>query len=286
MSGYLKNIFIPRFQNIKSLLLQNHDENKTAFRIKFLNSYMIRTIIIDDEQHCINLLQNMLQEHCKSTVHVMDSFKTADEGVHAIKKYNPELVFLDVQLGNKTGFDVLQQVDTNSFETIFTTAYEKYAVQAFKFSALDYLLKPVSSDDLKQAVMKLSGKTPDIRNGQKMQTLLGNLHSREKKICIPVISGLVVLNVSDIIRCESNINYTTIFTIDKQKLIVAKGLKEFEQMLSGFNFFRLHNSHLVNLAFIRSYNKGKGGFVVLSDGKEIEVSVRRKDEFLKRLAQL
>ena len=125
-----------------------------------------------------------------------------------------------------------------------------------------------------------------MKTGQQIETLLGNLHSREKKICIPVMNGLVVLNLSDIIRCESNINYTTIFTKDKQKLVVAKGLKEFEQMLSGFNFFRLHNSHLVNLAFVRSYNKGKGGVAVLTDGKEIEVSVRRKDEFLKRLAQL
>lgn len=247
---------------------------------------MIRAIIIDDEQHCIDLLQNMLQEHFKDTVHVMDSFKTADEGTNAIKKYRPELVFLDVQLGNKTGFDILHQVDANSFETIFTTAYEKYAIQAFKFSALDYLLKPVDAEDLTQAVMKLLNRAPRIKTGQQIETLLENLHSREKKICIPVMNGLVVLNLSDIIRCESNINYTTIFTKDKQKLVVAKALKEFEQMLSGFNFFRLHNSHLVNLAFIKSYNKGKGGVAVLADGKEIEVSVRRKDEFLTRLAQL
>ncbi|MEO7984515.1 MAG: LytTR family DNA-binding domain-containing protein [Bacteroidota bacterium] len=246
---------------------------------------MIRAIIVDDEQHCIDRLAAQLQEYFSSSVHIMDSFKTVADAEKAIHKYQPELVFLDVQLNGMTAFDLLKQLDKISFEVIFTTAYEKYAVQAFKFSALDYLLKPVDGDELKQAVNRLLEKNPKIETTRKLETLLGNLYGASKKICVPVVNGIVVLNVKDIIRCESEINYTTIFLKDKQKMTVAKTLKEFEELLTEYNFFRIHNSHLVNLAYVKSYNKGKGGSVVLIDGTEIEVSTRRKEDFLKKMAQ-
>lgn len=246
---------------------------------------MIRSIIIDDELHCINRLSGLLEEHCKQNIHLMDSFQSVDEGVAGIKKLQPDLVFLDVQIHDKTGFDLLKQLDEINFEIIFTTAFEKYAVQAFKFSAIDYLLKPVDGDDLKQAVEKLNQKTSKTESSGKLQVLFNNLQGLSKRICVPVINGLVFLQVSDIIRCESDVNYTTIFLKDKQKLMVAKTLKEFEEMLTDYNFFRVHNSHLINLSYIKNYVKGKGGYVVLTDGSEIEVSSRRKEPFLKKLAE-
>lgn len=246
---------------------------------------MIRALIIDDEQHCIDRLTGLVEEHLSSAVHIMDSFKTIDDAGKAIQKYKPELVFLDVQIGNKTGFDLLKQLEEINFEVIFTTAYEKYAVQAFKFSALDYLLKPVDAGDLKQAVTKLLDKNPKIETTKKLEALLGNLYSTSKQICVPVVNGVVVLKVTDIIRCESDINYTTIFLKDKQKLTVAKTLKEFEELLTDYNFFRIHNSDLINMAYIKSYNKGKGGSVTMMDNSEIEVSTRRKDDFLKKLSE-
>lgn len=246
---------------------------------------MIRAIIIDDEQHCIDRLSELLEETFPRHVHLMDSFMSLEEGRKAIKKYRPDLVFLDVQVNGKTGFDLLKQLDEIDFEVIFTTAYEKYAVQAFKFSALDYLLKPIDTDDLRQSVTKLLDKNPKIETTKKLETLLGNLYGNSKRICVPVVNGLIVLKIDDIIRCESDINYTTIFMKDKQKLTVAKVLKEFEEMLSDYGFYRIHNSHLINLTYIKSYNKGKGGSVTMTDGLDIEVSTRRKDDFLKKLTE-
>lgn len=247
---------------------------------------MIRALIIDDEQHCIDRLSGQLQAFFPQHVHLMDSLNTAEQGLKAILKYKPDLVFLDVQLTDKTGFDLLKELGDINFQIIFTTAYDKYAVQAFKFSALDYLLKPIDPDDLKQAVAKLVEKNPTIETTQKLETLLGNFYGASKRICVPVVNGLVVLKVEDIVRCESDINYTTIFMKDKQKLTVAKILKEFEEMLTEYNFFRIHNSHLINLAYIKSYNKGKGGFVTMTDNSDIEVSTRRRDDFLKKLSAI
>ena len=247
---------------------------------------MIKAIIIDDEQHCINRLSGLLDEHCKETVHVMGNFLSLEEGINAIYKLQPALVFLDVQLGEHTGFDLLKQLNEINFEVIFTTAFDKYAVQAFKFCAIDYLLKPIDADDLKLAVDKLSKKISKEEVSKQFEVLFHNLKhvGSLKRICVPVMTGFVFLQVNDIIRCESDINYTTIFLSNKQKLLVAKTLKEFEELLSDHDFFRVHNSHLINLAHIKSYNKGKGGFVTLDDNSQIEVSTRRKEEFLKKLA--
>ena len=193
---------------------------------------------------------------------------------------------MDIEVFGRNTHGIGRQVDDIDFEIIFTTAWEKYAVQAFKFSALDYLLKPIEADDLKQAVAKLLDKNPRIETTKKLETLLGNLYDTSKRICVPVVNGIIVLKIEDICRCESDINYTTIFMKDKQKLTVAKVLKEFEEMLTDFNFFRIHNSHLINLSYVKSYNRGKGGTVTMTDGLEIDVSTRRKEDFLKKLAEI
>jgi two-component system, LytTR family, response regulator len=247
---------------------------------------MITTIIIDDEQHCIDRLTNLLKENYSNSINLLGAFNNIGDGLKAINNLQPQLVFLDVQIHEKTGFDLLQQISNIDFDVIFTTAYEKYAVQAFKFSAIDYLLKPIAADDLDQAVNKLKVKFSKDDVSLKLDSLFHNLKNMQgasKKICVPVVTGIVFLDIADIIRCESDVNYTTIFLKDKQKLVVAKTLKEFEEMLVEYNFFRVHNSHLVNLAYIKSFNKGKGGFVTLADNTSIEVSTRRKDDFLKAI---
>jgi two-component system, LytTR family, response regulator len=251
---------------------------------------MITAIIIDDEQHCIDRLTELVENNFSGEIKLLGKFDAVESGVAAIKKFRPELVFLDVQIEkDRTGFDLLRQLEKIDFDVIFTTAYEKYAVQAFKFSAIDYLLKPVDKDDLEQAINKLKEKHSQHESSGKFDVLFHNLKSLQgssKRICVPVINGLVVVQVSDIIRCQSDVNYTTIFMKDKQKMIVAKTLKDFEDLLSEYNFFRVHNSHLINLNYIKSYNKGKGGYVTMTDDSSIEVSTRRKDEFLKKLMEV
>ena len=250
---------------------------------------MITAITIDDEPHCIDRLNHLLAQHHKSSIQVLSSFQSVEEGVAAIQQLQPDLVFLDVQINDKTGFDVLHHFDAISFAVIFTTAYEKYAIQAIKFSAVDYLLKPIDNDELKAAIDKLKDKLSKDDLAKKFDVLFHNLKHKDaasKRISIPTVNGFEFLPVSDIIRCESHINYTILFLKDEQEITVAKTLKEFEELLTDYNFFRVHNSHLVNLAYIKRYNKGKGGFVCMSDNSEIEVSTRRRDEFLKRLAMM
>ncbi|MBL0054380.1 MAG: response regulator transcription factor [Bacteroidetes bacterium] len=247
---------------------------------------MIRAIIIDDEQHCINRLSGLLIEHCKDSIHLMDVFASVEKGIIGIKKLQPDLIFLDVMIKDKTGFDLLKELDEINFAIIFTTAFEKFALQAIKFSAIDYLLKPIDESDLKLSVEKLKHKLTKVDTSAKLDVLFNNMQSTSKRICVPDINGLFFLNVSDIIRCQSDVNYTHIYLKDKQKLTVAKTLKEFEEMLVEYNFFRVHNSNLINLSHIKNYVKGKGGYVVMIDGAEIEVSTRRKDDFLKRLMEM
>lgn len=209
--------------------------------------------------------------------------------MQAIQDLKPGLVFLDVQMGDQTGFDLLQQIDEIDFEVIFITAHEKYAVQAFRFSAFDYLLKPVDRNELLTAIEKLKEKFSQQEQSQKIETLFHNLKSlngASRRISIPTGNGLLFPEVNEIVRCESDINYTHIFLKDRQKITVSRTLKEFEELLSDCNFFRIHNSHLINLSFIKSYQKGKGGMVTLTDNTQIEVSVRRKEQFLKRIAEM
>ncbi len=249
---------------------------------------MIKAIIIDDEAHCIRLLTNLLEEYTRDRVELLNSFQRVDQGVTAIHDLHPDLVFLDVQMNGQTGFDLLEQIKDINFEVIFTTAYEKYAVQAFKFSAIDYLLKPIDPDDLAIALDKAFQKISGNEISKKFEVLFHNLKNIKgpKKISVPTLDGFVFLEIMDIIRFQSHSNYTTIHLKDDQKITVAKTLKEYEDLLSDYNFYRVHNSHLINLAYIKKYNKGKGGTIFLSDQSEIEVSMRKKEGFLKRLSEI
>lgn len=247
---------------------------------------MIQTIIIEDDQNSRDFLQEMLTEHFKN-VELVAVCKTADEGKTAIEAYQPDLVFSDIELEHTSAFDMLQQINTIDFEVIFTTGYEKYAIQAIKFSALDYLLKPFSLADLSEALNHYLQKQNKKESARQFETLFYNLKSLQKsskKIALPTSSGLMMVPLNEIIRCQADVNYTTFFLHNKKKVVISKTLKEYEEMLSEFDFVRVHNSNLINLHHVSNYTRGEGGVVTMSDGSEVDVSRRKKDEFLEKIA--
>ncbi|WP_289040876.1 LytTR family DNA-binding domain-containing protein [uncultured Zobellia sp.] len=246
---------------------------------------MLKAIIVDDEKHCQDRLLLLLKTY--GTVEVQEVASSFEEGLDAIKRYSPQVVFLDIQLHNKTGFELLQAVPSINFEVIFTTGYDNYALEAFKFSALDYLLKPIAEDDLHTALEKLKKKISLQEISQKMEVLFQNLEGQKtsdfQKIAVPTVDGLSMIAIKDIVRCQSDINYTHLYLKDDKKLTVAKTLKYFEALLDKHHFYRTHQSHLINLACVDKYVKGKGGYALMNDGSHIEVAVRRKEDFLKKL---
>lgn len=250
----------------------------------------IKAIIVDDEQHCIDALQTMLQKKCPE-VNVLGGVNSVKAARELIMEVQPDVVFLDVEMPHQNGFELLKLFDRITFDVVFTTAYEQYALKAIKFNALDYLLKPFSVKELQDAVQKCISR----RNNQQgehttspLEMFLQNmktLHQTHKKIALPTINGLVFMPVQQIVRCESTGNYTRIFFTDKKNLMVSRPLKEFEELLTEMDFFRIHNSHLINLQQMQSYIQGEGGFALMSDGTQVEVSRRRKAEFLKKAMQ-
>jgi two-component system LytT family response regulator len=250
----------------------------------------IKAIIVDDEQHCIEALHTMLQKKCPE-VTVVGSVNSVKDAKDMITELQPDVVFLDVEMPHQNGFELLKLFDKINFDVIFTTAYEQYALKAIKFNALDYLLKPFSVKELQDAIQKCVSR----RNGQAseqqhspIEVFLQNmktLHQTHKKIALPTINGLVFMPVQNIVRCESTGNYTRIFFTDKKNLMVSRPLKEFEELLTDVDFFRVHNSHLINLQQMQSYIQGEGGFALMSDGTQVEVSRRRKADFLKKAMQ-
>ncbi len=248
---------------------------------------MIKVIIVEDEERSRDALKEMLKGHFRNA-EVIAACKNVEEAKVAIELNQPDLIFLDVELGDKTGFDLLRQLNKITFDVIFTTGYEKYAVQAIKCSALDFLIKPFSISDLQEALKRYEEKHERQHSSEQFETLFHNLkhlNADAKKIALPTLNGLIIISVKDIIRCESDVNYTTFHMVTKNKLLVAKTLKEFEELLHDYDFIRVHNSHLINLHHVKKYTRGEGGIVTMADGAEVDVSRRKKDEFLKRLAE-
>ncbi|WP_295122486.1 LytTR family DNA-binding domain-containing protein [uncultured Chitinophaga sp.] len=251
----------------------------------------IKAVIIDDEQHCVDALKTMLQKKFPH-VTVLGGASSVEEGKGLIDELRPDLVFLDVEMPYQNGFELLKLFDKVDFDVIFTTAYEQYALKAIKFNALDYLLKPFGISDLQDALQKFTnrrnGKAADGSVAAPIEMFLQNMKTMQhsnKKIALPTLNGLVFMPVQSIVRCESTGNYTKIFFTDRKQLLVSKPLKEFEELLSDIDFFRIHNSHLINLQQMDSYIQGEGGFALMSDGTQVEVSRRRKAEFLKKAVQ-
>jgi two-component system LytT family response regulator len=242
---------------------------------------MIRTIIIDDEERGRRTLKTQINKYCPE-LEIVGEANGVQSGLEIIRHEKPDVVFLDIQMQDGTGFDLLEQIPQVNFAIIFATAYDQYAVQAFKFSATDYLLKPIDPDHLIKAVEKLQSELNSQSLSKKLEALFSNRNNFEK-IALPTFDGIILVKIKQIIRCQSESNYTTLFLPENEKIVVTKTLKDFDEMLTPLGFFRIHQSHLINMAFVNKYIKGDGGSVKMDDGTVLEVARRRKDTFLELL---
>ena len=210
------------------------------------------------------------------------------QGIELIRKHQPDLVFLDIEMPHKNGFDVLNETKDCRYKVIFTTAYDQFAIRAFKFSALDYLLKPIDIRELQEAVEKAAVKEEQGSLDEKLQVLISQLQSpvRQERIALPVADGMQFFHTDEILRCESDSNYTHISLTNGKKITIAKTLKEVEESLRGVDFYRIHQSHLVNMNHISKVVKGEGGYVVMKDGTTITISRNKKEAFLESFRKL
>lgn len=249
---------------------------------------MIRTLIVDDESDAREALRLALEKYCPE-VGVLASCSTPDEALKAILQLNPQLVFLDIQMPHLSGFDLLAEIGEINFAVIFVTAYDHYAIKAIKFSALDFLLKPVDPDDLVCAVRKAEKWQQQQVQTFRYQSVFSNIQYGKKnidKLAIPTSDGILFLETVNIIYCRADGNYTTIYLKNSKPLLVSKSLIDFEQILIDSGFYRIHHSSLINLLHIQKYVKGEGGHVVLSEGHCVDVSRRKKEDFLRYLNRI
>lgn len=249
---------------------------------------MIRTILVDDEPRGLNTLKKLLQEYCPE-VKVIAECTTAEAAKDKIELLEPQLAFLDISLPDKTSFDLLADLDKVDFEIIFVTAHNEYTLQAFHYSAVDYLMKPIDEDQLAGAVKRAEKRIAVNAVNNNVTTLLHNLQKvqvpQEMKLCIPSLKGFQVVELKDILYCEASGSYTNFYFIDKHSVCTAKTIHEYEELLGDAGFVRIHKSYLVNMLHVKEYLRGEGGSVVLSNNKELEVSRRKKDIFLSKMKE-
>ena len=248
----------------------------------------IKTILVDDEPRGLASLQKLLQLNCPE-VNVVACCNSAEEAGETITQLNPQLIFLDIAMPGTTGLELLRELKEINFETIFVTAHNNYMAQAFHFSAVDYILKPVDDELLMEAVKRAGKRIEEKSSGQPIETFLHNLGhksgSQKMKLCIPSLKGFQVIEIQDIIYCEASGNYTN-FHFSKHPLICASiPIHEYEELLADCNFVRIHKTFLVNLEHIKEYIRGEGGSVILSNTQEIEVSRRKKDTLMTRMKE-
>jgi two-component system LytT family response regulator len=243
---------------------------------------VLKAILIDDELNSLQNLQFKIQEYCHS-IKVVAQTQNPEEAIRMIGQHKPDVIFLDIEMPKMSGFKMLEQVPEIDFEVIFVTAYNHYAINAIRISAFDYLVKPVSIEDLQQTIERLGTFT--VRKSREradvLKKNLANPKSQEDQIAIPTNDGLEFLQIKQIIRIESSSNYSKLFLLSGQHLLVTRQLKDFEELLQDYRFYRVHHSHLINLNFITRYIRGDGGQIVLRNGDMIDVSRRKKEVFLK-----
>ncbi|WP_180335796.1 LytR/AlgR family response regulator transcription factor [Labilibaculum filiforme] len=246
---------------------------------------MIKTLIVDDELKSQSTLNKLLEMYCPA-VEVIGFANNVESGIEAINKLKPDLVFLDISMPDGDGFEVLERVTNRNFEVVFTTAFNDYAIKAFQFAALHYLLKPINYIELQAAVDRYQQNHQDIDLNEKIKILCDSLSNHHQKIILPTSNGLRIVELSQVIRCEADGSYTNFYLNDNTVLMVSKVLSNFEDILPAEIFCRVHSKHLVNLNYVSQYIKGRGGRIILSSGKEVEVSESKKKDFLKRLKYL
>jgi len=240
---------------------------------------IIESVIIDDESAFINTLNVMIKEHPE--FRIIGTARSVKDGIDLINSLNPDIVFLDIQLEDGLGFDVLRATASQDFIVIFVTAFDYYAVEAFRFSAIDYLLKPISSDNLSEALEKVGKRIDERGLKSRIDLLLSNYQTKEKnkkKIVLKEMDTHHVLAVDDIICCSAEGSYTKFYIKNKVQIVVSKHLKEYEKLLENYDFIRVHRSHLVNINKIHKYEKRDGGILSLEDDIKVMVSVRKKDK--------
>lgn len=247
----------------------------------------ITAIIVDDEQDSRETLRNYLGKYCLQ-IDLLAECANIIEARSAILKHHPQLVFLDIEMPHGNAFDLLEQWGEINFEVIFITAFSQYAVQAFNLSAAHYLLKPVDIEELENAVATVERLLSQKENLSHAKILLENmaaLHSQNRKLVLPLMEGFDVVKMSEVLYCEAEDNFTRFYFIDGQKTLICRNLKFYETALEAFGFYRIHRSFLINLEYIKRYIKGKGGSVILENGKEIMVSNNKKGELLRRIKE-
>ena len=247
---------------------------------------MPTAVIIDDIRKARDLLRRDLNSFCPD-IEVIGEAEGVVSGLKLLKQNDPDIVFLDINMADGTGFDLLELVNKPTFKLIFTTASDAYAIRAFKFSAIDYLLKPIDSEELMQAVKTALSQNTQ-QNSQAMDLLKDQIkESKEmQKLALHTSDKIYICELKSIIRCESNVNYTQFFFDDGHKLLVTKTLKFYDQLLSQSGFCRVHQSHLINLGHIKEYVKSDGGYIVMNDGTSVPISARKKSEVVNLISDI
>jgi len=246
---------------------------------------MLKTIIIDDEQDSLKALEYLLCSH-QEEIGLVKSCDNPVQGIAGIRELKPDLVFLDIEMPRMNGFQLLDTIKDISLEIIFITAYNQYAIQAVRYSALDYLLKPIDPVELDSAIKHaLHNRQLQESRSRQINALISNLQEENYAnhiLALPTLEGLTFVKLGEIVRCEAGGPYAKLFLTGRPNLLVSRPLKEFEEILDDNHFFRVHESHIVNLHYAKEYRRGDGGEVVMEDNTHVEVARRRKDEFLKK----
>jgi two-component system LytT family response regulator len=246
---------------------------------------LIRTVLIDDEIDSNRILRTLL-ENCCPQVEVVGVADGVGAATDLIRNIGPDLVFMDIEMNQGNAFDLLNRLQPVNFHVIFVTAFDNHAVRAFKYSAIDYLLKPVNIRELCAAVEKIAGKRVESNLLETMRNLVGNMHGAEfgeRRMAFPTLDGLSFVVIREIIRVEAKGGYTVFYLQDGSRITATGAMKEYENLLPEAIFFRIHHSHIINLNRIKSYQRGRGGYVTMDDDSFIEVASRRRESFLQRL---
>lgn len=248
---------------------------------------MLKTILIEDNSDAAEKLSFLLTKYCSDKIQLLHHASSGQDGISAINDLHPDLLFLDVELGDMTGFEMLERIDTVDFQVIFTTAHDHYAIKAIRYSAVDYLKKPIGREELIAAIHRAE-LNPSRMHHEQVQQLANQGKTKSilpEKIALTTSDGLVFKKTSEIIRCESDRMYTIVVMAEGEKLLVSKPMGQLEEILRGQDFFRVHNSHLINVHHIRQYVRTDGGYVIMDDGATVTVARNRKDDFLEMFSK-
>jgi two-component system LytT family response regulator len=238
--------------------------------------------LIDDERNALEMMEWLLLTYCPQ-VEILAMCNSAQQGIEAIHEFKPDVIFLDIEMPRMNGFDMLEQFDKLFFDVVFCTAYDQFAIKAFKYSALNYLLKPVDPDDLKATIARIEDKK-SVPTREQFQLLMQHIHQPGKttpqRIALTTNDGMIFVPTTDIIYCEAESNYTTVVLVGGKKVVVSKVLKDIDEALSGPDFCRVHSSFLINVNRIRKYVRGDGGYLIMDDDTNISISRNRRQEFM------